>query len=258
VDPATASLSRGTTGLLFANRGCPYSCTYCFVWFGAKIRQRRPDQVVAEMRAQAALGIRHFFFLDYTFTISKPWVLKLCAELRAADLGVSWICQTRCERVDARMLAEMRAAGCSGVYYGVESPWIAETSMEKPTPRPLIESTIDMTVEAGLHPLLFILFGTENKDPAKAEELYQWLRDLPGTFLTSALLPRPFTSLWDSCTRDLPAPASWAEYAEIAEWLRTDVFSSPEVRAVQDRIHRLPNYLGNRPRVAASLTPSPG
>jgi anaerobic magnesium-protoporphyrin IX monomethyl ester cyclase len=28
VDPASETVSRGTTGLLFANRGCPYTCTY--------------------------------------------------------------------------------------------------------------------------------------------------------------------------------------------------------------------------------------
>lgn len=252
VDPSTSSVYRGTTGLLLANRGCPYSCTYCFVWFGAKIRQRRPEQVVAEMRAQTRLGVRHFFFLDYTFTISKQWVLELCTLLREADLGVSWICQTRCERVDAQLLAMMREAGCSGVYYGVESPWIAETSMEKPTPSALIESTIQATIEAGLHPLLFILFGTENNDPQKAEELYQWLKSLPGTFLTSALLPRPFTSLWDEHTKGRPAPSTWDEYAAVAEHLSTNVFSSPQMRVVQSRIHELANYIGNRPRVLPS------
>lgn len=249
LDPQTQTISRGKTGLLLANRGCPYSCTYCFVWFGQKIRQRKPSQVVAEMRAQTEIGVKHFFFLDYTFTISKPWVRELCQLLVEADLDVSWICQTRCERVDLELLREMRRAGCSGVYYGVESPWIGETSMEKPTSRELIENTIQTTLDAGLHPLVFILFGTENNDPAKAEELFQWLKSLPGTFLTSALLPRPFTSLWDAHTKDREPPASWNEYAEIADDLSRNVFSSPAMREIQAQIHELPNYLGNRPRV---------
>jgi hypothetical protein len=256
VDPADNTVYRGTTGLLFANRGCPYACTYCFVWFGQKIRKRNPAQVIDEIRAQVAMGIRHFFFLDYTFTISKPWVRELCAQLREADLGVSWICQTRCERVDPEILSDIRSAGCRGVFYGVESPWIGETSLEKPTPRPLIEQTIEQTLAAGIHTFLFILFGTENNDEAKAQELYEWLRGLPCTFLTNALLPRPFTALWDECTKDMPEPKTWAEYAAIAEDLSENVFSSPKMRAIQARIHELPNYIGNLQRVGDAVAAS--
>jgi radical SAM superfamily enzyme YgiQ (UPF0313 family) len=208
------------------------------------------------MRAQVAMGIRHFFFLDYTSTISKPWVRELCDLLREADLGVSWICQTRVDRVDPEILADMRSAGCGGVFYGVESPWIGETSLEKPTPRPLIDQAIQMTLDAGIHPMLFILFGTENDDEAKAVQLYEWLRDLPCTFLTNALLPRPFTALWDQCTKDMPEPRTWAEYAAIAEDLSENVFSSPKMRAVQARIHELPNYVGNLPRVGGAVAAS--
>ncbi|NJC70735.1 B12-binding domain-containing radical SAM protein [Planosporangium thailandense] len=248
IDPATGELSNSTNGLLFANRGCPYTCSYCFVWFGAKIRRREPAQVVAEMRAQLEHGVRDFFFLDYTFTIVPTWVRELCDLIRAEGLDVRWLCQTRVERVNPELLATMKAAGCMGIYYGVESPWIAEVELDKPSSRELIEKAIRDTAAAGIHPLVFILFGAENGDPEKARELYDFLAGLPGTFLPSVLLPRPFTGLWSRHTAGQPKPTTWAEYDRIATRLRDEMSGRPEVARVHEEILRLPNFIGNVPK----------
>ncbi|MEK8104310.1 radical SAM protein [Micromonospora sp. M12] len=192
IDPATGVLSNNVTGLLFANRGCPYTCSYCFVWFGAKIRRREPRQVVAEMRAQAEQGVRNFFFLDYTFTIIPGWVRELC-ELIRRGTGRVLALPDAGGTVNPELLADMRSAGCVGIYYGVESPWIGDIEMDKPTPQPVIEKAIQDTADAGIHPLIFILFGTENGEEEKARQLHEFLAGLPGTFHPSVLMPRPFT-----------------------------------------------------------------
>lgn len=243
---ADGTIRNGTTGLLFANRGCPYTCSYCMVWFGSKIRRRDPQQVVAEMRAQYERGVRNFFFLDYTFTIVPTWVAELCALIRKEQLDISWICQTRVERVNPELLADMRAAGCRGIFYGVESPWISELDMDKPTSRDVIETAVRQTNDAGIEPLIFILFGTENGDPDKARQLHDFLRDLPATFHPSVLLPRPFTSLWNRHTRGMDQPTSWAEYERIASRLQQELTGRAEVGAVHKEILLLPNYVENR------------
>lgn len=240
------TLRNGTTGLVFANRGCPYTCSYCMVWFGSKIRRREPRQVVAEMRAQYERGVRHFFFLDYTFTIVPTWVEELCELLRAEQWDASWICQTRVERVNEPLLRSMRSAGCRGIFYGVESPWISELDMDKPTSREAIETAVRQTSEAGIEPLIFILFGTENGDPDKARELHDFLRDLPATFHPSVLLPRPFTTLWNRHTQGIDKPTSWAEYERIASELQREITGRAEVGAVHQEILLLPNYVENR------------
>lgn len=250
IDPETGVLSNNVTGLLFANRGCPYTCSYCFVWFGAKIRRREPRQVVAEMRAQAEQGVRNFFFLDYTFTIIPAWVRELCELIRAEGLDVSWLCQTRVERVNPELLADMRSAGCVGIYYGVESPWIGDIEMDKPTPQPVIEKAIKDTADAGIHPLIFILFGTENGEEEKARQLHEFLAGLPGTFHPSVLMPRPFTDLWARSNVGAAKPGSWAEYDQIATRLRDELSGRPEVADVHKQILLLPNYIGNVPKPA--------
>ena len=251
VSPRHRSVFRSRTGLVFANRGCPYQCAYCFVWFGRRVRRRRPDQVLEELRVQLDHGVRDFFFLDYTFTLSRDWVLGLCEGVREARLDISWICQTRCEHVDDDLLRAMRAAGCAAVFYGVESPWIAAMDMLKPTPRHLIDRTIERTTAAGLVPMLFILIGLENQDPEKAAALRAWLGGLDARFDASVLLPRPFTRLWDQLTTGRAQPTSWEGYQEMADRLQCTHFLPPAVRAFQDSIFRLPNYLGNAPKLPA-------
>jgi anaerobic magnesium-protoporphyrin IX monomethyl ester cyclase len=247
VSPGHQSVLRARTGLVFANRGCPYSCDYCFVWFGSRIRQRRAEQVVAELTAQRNRGVRDFFFLDYTFTLQRAWVLELCDLIKQADLDISWICQTRCERVDEELLTAMRAAGCSGVFFGVESPWIAESDMHKPTPRATIDHAVEITRAANLMPFLFILVGLENKDPVRRKQLISWLSDVPAMFDASSLLPRPHTSLWSRYTANLPAPTSWEQYQQVAEQLQSTYFLPPTMRGFYESIAQLPNYVGNIP-----------
>lgn len=239
-------LTNGRTGLIFANRGCPYECRYCFVWFGAKIRRREPAQVVAELRAQAERGVRNFFFLDYTFTIVPGWVRELCGLIRDSGLDISWICQTRVERVTPELLADMRSAGCRGIFYGVESPWIADLDLEKPSSREVIEQAILDTNAAGIKALVFILFGTEYGDPDKARELYHFLRDLPAVFHPSRLLPRPFTGLWNQQTAGMEKPTSWAEYADRAEALQRQLTEMDKLEEEFQRILTLPNYVENQ------------
>lgn len=252
IDPVDGEIRAGTTGLIFANRGCPYECSYCFVWFGAKIRRREPSQVVAELRAQRERGVKSFFFLDYTFTIIPAWVRELCVLIREAKLDISWICQTRVERVTPELLADMRSAGCNGVFYGVESPWIADLDMEKPTSRAVIEKAIHDTNDAGIRPLIFILFGTESGDQKKAQELHDFLRDLPAVFHPSVLLPRPFTSLWNRHTEGMAKPASWAEYSRISTGLQEGIVQAAKVTDVHERILLLPNYVENKMKHEAS------
>jgi anaerobic magnesium-protoporphyrin IX monomethyl ester cyclase len=240
------AVDRGTTGLIFANRGCPYDCSYCFVWFGKRLRKRPVQCVVAELAAQLRSGVRNFFFLDYTFTLDRAWVSELCTAIKRAELDISWLCQTRCERVSLDLLVEMRSAGCAGVYYGVEAPWIATTDMSKPMSRATINAAIENTVAAGLHPFIFVIFGLEGYDEAKAWDLYEFLRTSPATFYPSTILPRPFTELWNRHTKGKKAPRDWNECDEIANDLRNRVYLSPGVIEIHERIRDLPSNVKNR------------
>ena len=241
VDPTTGSVHFGRAGLLFANRGCPYTCSYCHVWFGRKLRTRQPARVLTDIRALVDAGTRQFFFLDYTFTFDRAWTLELCELLAAAELGVTWVCQTRCENVDASVLAAMRRGGCVGVYYGIETPWIADANVRKHTRRAVIDNAISETVAQGLHPFVFVLLGLEGYEASRRDELVDWLRALPATFSARPLLPRPHTTLF------LRQPAtSWEELESQAVRLANEYWP-PELELLQEQLLALPNNVLNAP-----------
>lgn len=244
IDSSTFAIRFGQAGLLFANRGCPYTCTYCHVWFGNKLRMRPPGIVVSDIRALTHAGIDSFFFLDYTFTFDRAWVLELCRRIVDSEISASWLCQTRCERVDRELLRAMRRAGCTGVYYGVETPWIAEVNVRKRTHRNVIDRAIHDTAAEGMLPLVFVLLGLEGYDADRQRELVTWLGSLPATFSARPLLPRPHTELFDTQV-DRPA-GSWAELE--AQAMRVGFeYWPPELEDLEAQLRRLPNNILNVP-----------
>jgi len=59
--------------------------------------------------------------MDDTFTLNRQRTVKLCEEMIARRLEVSWTCLTRVDAVDAELLALMKRAGCRRMYIAAES-----------------------------------------------------------------------------------------------------------------------------------------
>jgi radical SAM superfamily enzyme YgiQ (UPF0313 family) len=244
IDPCSGLLHSGTTGLIFANRGCPYACSYCFVWFGKKLRIRPVNLVIEELAEQVKRGVSNFFFLDYTFTLDHNWVRSLCTAIQQKRLAITWVCQTRCERVTPGLLIEMKNAGCTGIYYGVEAPWIAEIQMAKPTSRGVIEEAINATNSAGIRCFLFILLGLEAQAPALGRQLVDWLAQIPATFTVNPLIPRPHTALW----KRYNGPQSvemWQTLEDSSLAMMRKHHWYPEMEALLSELQNLPNYIMN-------------
>jgi radical SAM superfamily enzyme YgiQ (UPF0313 family) len=118
------------TAQIMACLGCKYACSFChesadaFLYEQPKIRQRSPQHVIGEIRLRIEQGFEAVFFDDSTFTQNPRWLkefLTLLEEL-AADHGTfEWGCQTTVNDVDRDLLRRMAAAGCSYIYFGVES-----------------------------------------------------------------------------------------------------------------------------------------
>ncbi|MCZ7581865.1 MAG: B12-binding domain-containing radical SAM protein [Deltaproteobacteria bacterium] len=116
----------GRVTTMIAARGCPASCAYCYVprAFGKTMRIRPVDHVVAEMEeCLQKYGTRNFNFIDDTFTTDKRWVLDFCEALTRRDLHrrIHWLCLTRVDMVNEKLLRAMKAAGCLRVEMGIES-----------------------------------------------------------------------------------------------------------------------------------------
>lgn len=107
-----------------SSRGCPFGCTFCSskgVW-GRHYYRRDPEKVVDEIEfLMNDYGAKGIYFREDNFTVDKNHVLGICSEIRKRGLEIAWECESRVDSLDKPTLAVMKAAGCAGIWSGVES-----------------------------------------------------------------------------------------------------------------------------------------
>ncbi|WP_299859581.1 radical SAM protein [uncultured Roseobacter sp.] len=186
-------------GLVLANRGCPYACSFCHLFFGTKLRKRSIDHVLDEIEIQIIrFGTRNFFFLDYTFTIDERWVMALCDRIRERDLSFEWVCQTRTDRISREMLVAMHAAGCVAMWFGIETP---DAALRDGLRKPLVDDEVTRSIllarDCGIIPLAFLMVGFRNESENSLRALNDWISRTGVYYGLAPLSVRPGTPLFD-------------------------------------------------------------
>lgn len=108
-----------TVNAIQATRGCPHRCDFCAVtaFHENRFRKRPVEDVVREA---ASFDARGFIFVDDNLTADRRHARALCEGL--APLGKLWVAQSTLQIAhDADLLAAMAAAGCIGVFVGLET-----------------------------------------------------------------------------------------------------------------------------------------
>ena len=108
---------------VLTNRGCPFSCTYCFesvVW-GKSVRYRSAESIYRELEYLAEHNVRNILFLADLFTFDRKGVLQLCDRIVETGLKVRWVCNSRVDTIDEEMIVRMKQAGCWLIAFGIES-----------------------------------------------------------------------------------------------------------------------------------------
>ena len=105
---------------MIASWGCPYKCTFC-IYSSVKFRTRNVTEIIEEIKHVLSLGIKSVYFMDPTFSADKTNARKLCLKIIKERLKLSWVCETRVDRVDKDFLGLMKKAGCYTIQFGVES-----------------------------------------------------------------------------------------------------------------------------------------
>lgn len=127
--PARALLSLNrfgadSRGLLIGSRGCPFACAYCSTsaFAGNRFRTHSIARMLSEARELVeAYGVRHLLFVDDTFTLNRQRAQAFCKALKEAELEITWACDTRVDLVDRKLLEQMADAGCTSIFFGIES-----------------------------------------------------------------------------------------------------------------------------------------
>jgi radical SAM superfamily enzyme YgiQ (UPF0313 family) len=167
-------------------RGCPFSCTFCSTndFFRRKFRLRSPERILKDMRAiEAEYGIRDFDLVHDMFTVDRKRVQAFCHALIDSGQSYTWSCSARTDCVDEELIELMAAAGCNGMFFGVET---GSERMQKIIDKHLdtrrAHEIIDIVERAGIRSTISLIIGFP-------QETRDDLRDTIAMFMHSARVP---------------------------------------------------------------------
>jgi hopanoid C-2 methylase len=188
--------------------GCPYRCEFCDIpaLYGRQPRLKTPEQIIAELDALIAAGIKtSIYFVDDNFIGNKRAARELLPHLVSWQKRRGYPVQLCCEATlniakCPDILALMREAYFCTVFCGIETPELAALeAIQKSHNRalPLLEAITGIN-SYGLEVVSGIILGLDTDTPQTADHLCEFIDSSHIPMLTINLLQAlPKTPLWD-------------------------------------------------------------
>jgi radical SAM superfamily enzyme YgiQ (UPF0313 family) len=199
-------------------RGCPYQCVFCTAPYGHKIRERSPENVLAEMYAVAErYQPRHYRINDESFAFKKERGERIVAgikeheELRAIPKAAS----LRANSVYPELMEGMRDAGFVYVDFGVESgdPEIL-TRIKKRVTMDELRHAVAVTKRAGIKVGGNYIIGHPGETPATIRKTIRFAVELNCDFNAFGIMtPYPGTEIYQMAER-----GEWGYRLRSTDW----------------------------------------
>ncbi len=221
------------------SRGCPYKCIFCEQ--GSKsFRARSPKNTVDELEmCYHEHGIRELDFFDSSFTIRKDRVIAICEEIERRKLPLVWAARTRVDCINKDVLRAMRRAGCSRIYYGIESGnrEILRV-LKKSASLDQMKRVVKETREVGIDTFGYFMVGNPYDTPQTVRQTIRLALDLELDYAQfSKVTPMPATEMYTMMMEEtgvdywrdfvlnphdklVPRPKCKMTDAEIQKWTR--------------------------------------
>jgi radical SAM superfamily enzyme YgiQ (UPF0313 family) len=186
-----------TINAVQTTRGCPHACRYCSITaFHRRSYRRRPvAEVLDELRGIGG----DFIFVDDNIAADRAYATELFAAM--VPLRRTWVSQCSIEVADdPDLLARMHAAGCRGLFIGIETTNAANlAAMGKAfNQTATYRERIARIRRAGIGIVAGIIVGLDHDDPRVFEDT---LRFLGGAGIDAVqvniLTPLPGTPLFE-------------------------------------------------------------
>ncbi len=105
-------------------RGCPFACTFCSTndFFRRNFRLKSAAKMIADISGiKREYGLNYFSLVHDMYTIDRRKVVAFCEAILAGEEKFTWGCSARTDCVDDDLLALMARAGCTGIFFGIET-----------------------------------------------------------------------------------------------------------------------------------------
>jgi radical SAM superfamily enzyme YgiQ (UPF0313 family) len=170
---------------IISMRGCPYRCLFCKPLedklFGKKLRMRNLASVVDEIDELVAhYGNRQISFKDDTLTVNRTeWFKGFKEEFRRRNLRVGWQCSSRVDTVDFDKLKAMKEAGCTQIFFGIESG--SQRILDYYHKDIKVEQTVEAFAQcrrAGIRACASVMLGAPPETWEDMEKTYQLIKTI--------------------------------------------------------------------------------
>ena len=105
-------------------RGCPFACSFCSTndFFRRNFRLKSPARMIADISAiKREFGVSYFSLVHDMYTVDRKKVVAFCEAILASGEQFTWGCSARTDCIDDDLLALMAKAGCTGIFFGIET-----------------------------------------------------------------------------------------------------------------------------------------
>ncbi|MFO1497547.1 MAG: radical SAM protein [Verrucomicrobiota bacterium] len=202
-----------TINAIQAGQGCRHQCRYCSVtvFHAARYQHRPVDELLAEISSLPG----DFMFVDDNIIADRAFAAKLFGAL--APLGKRWVSQSSLAiGDDPELLRLAHAAGCCGLFVGVETSNQANlAAINKPFNQSArYRERLARIRHAGIGVVAGIIFGLDEDDPTVFARTLRFLEQLQVDAVQfNILTPLPGTPLHrDFAQAGRITTHDWSEY----------------------------------------------
>jgi len=192
---------KNPVGSMETSRGCLAGCTYCNKSvFGRKWSGKSAKRVVDELEYMKKCGFNEVHVYADMFTTDLDRAKDICDLIIKRGLKISWKldCGIRIDSVEPELYKKLKAAGCYGVGYGLESG--SQKILDKIHKGLNIKeahNAIKWANEAGIETVGFFMFGLPGETVETMEETIKLATQLKLDYAKVTLAtPFPGTALY--------------------------------------------------------------
>lgn len=176
--------------------GCPFKCTFCIMSrIGFKLRSI--ENVIEELKYLKKNGFKNIYFNDQTFGANKSRTKELLHRMIEEKLSFGWICFSRVDVTDEKMLQLMKKAGCHTIMYGVESgSQKILNKYQKEITKERIQETFANAKKLGIRTFATFIIGLPGETKADVQKTIDFAKKINPHFVGfNTAVPRIGTKL---------------------------------------------------------------